>query len=1308
MNINGLKKFFQVFSNSGTKEIVDITQVDKDLLLSSKIIPLEDVSDSVAQKSHILEMIPYGAEVETQNLLRLIHDIISNDVFLDKQYQAMMDVLSDGVFDLPDNKFTVLSQEIDGQIVKLKFGAGKLKYTDAYYDQQAVFSSPADVELTVDVGLLSPETYRRDLVSVVYRTSSNDQTGLAYTQGARWGTVPQPAHSTEDAKSSAGYGSQPLYSILLYTDINGNLSIKDISMVQSGVGLSNVLWTDSSYMYKEVDYIPGYTRFRLNPIKSVRMCKKDGTPLTIDYGNAQIPFLNSSRIVHEGSAFVKDELPMEPKLPTDNGAEKIIIPMMVSQDSSEAHFKSFYLKAFGVGMQRFTSSDPSIGIEAHIITYPRLVRENYTDKLSIAEQRISAQLPEANMLLSDLAIRINDVSNATLFPMKTFNGIDYSETPLERKIKIGDFIMFTPNPGAKYPRTTHPIKRIYVDGTTGATWYIIEMPEAVGLAGAQCHVFMGDVISNVPTASRTLTPQDIEVYQHVDTYQSEPFFSKFQRNISSCSVMPYYDNATIKDTLKIAFDNITNPDIVFENMADWRWIRLPFNIELNYSQWYFISLSVLRKTGSNPTYEVVPAVAKSTIPCAEYGHKGEYLTQPGKFPDESIFALYDDYGLISNDETSRPTDETRFTPYGTLMYALDKLPVNQLPKANEVMIDVTQCMAMFKNDSCPQSLYVRGRYLNVINADLSTTEMVHVETDGTQKILASELERLESLVNMVNNYKVTTRDNISPITGGVFGSSMLFWDSYAALSKKGAFFGNVLSDATIANNKAMNYLCDADGKFLSSDRIYGTKCAKLLEAATEYNIFNLETNESFVPTNTESYAEIGVFDENVRHFNFDNNDTKSITIKRVSLKLYNNGLNLGSGWATLTVAIHNANGEQVSIASFTRAEIEALVASFGNTYPWLHCDVDFTVAPLERAHMHIYLDAQTTPIQLSRYNDITIMGFGYIGNETPGTSYINSELIKFWDGALNQILPEDFTDGINPANNIPWSMQTINFVYADLSTMEKWDKWKYAMFIGIDPATGRVKWPLSVAPSRPIYASFMFKLSALALTAADIPVNNPKEYRKNGLTRFPVKTVNDMLTVIDNVGAFTDANGENPRVTLRNGDKVLGISEISSTPGKPSANTPGQVLDLNSKFMAGRIYNAIYNDIAEHMPSDGTIAPGDFIQIDVSHDSFRVTKYKGDPGLYIGICSEEPGICVGANDKYEKPIWCALKGMVWVNSTVYSKACKVGDTLVLDHVTGAIFTVSYKKSLSIFGLDCEKIGKVIAVDEKNGRIKLFV
>lgn len=178
-------------------------------------------------------------------------------------------------------------------------------------------------------------------------------------------------------------------------------------------------------------------------------------------------------------------------------------------------------------------------------------------------------------------------------------------------------------------------------------------------------------------------------------------------------------------------------------------------------------------------------------------------------------------------------------------------------------------------------------------------------------------------------------------------------------------------------------------------------------------------------------------------------------------------------------------------------------------------------------------------------------------------------------------------------------------------------------------------------------------------------------------------------------------------------DPVTSVEEIGATfeisdTVNPPANTP----IVRGKFMAGRLYNSVWNDIAECMPSDGSGKEGDLMMIDKKCKYFRLTIFDGNKDnldAIVGVLSTNPGYVVGWNDSYENPICIALKGMVPLNISKFNKNddyFDIGDVIFYSFRHNGFITKRYIRMYGVPSYDVKEIGIIL---EKNKNIlKIFV
>jgi len=98
-------------------------------------------------------------------------------------------------------------------------------------------------------------------------------------------------------------------------------------------------------------------------------------------------------------------------------------------------------------------------------------------------------------------------------------------------------------------------------------------------------------------------------------------------------------------------------------------------------------------------------------------------------------------------------------------------------------------------------------------------------------------------------------------------------------------------------------------------------------------------------------------------------------------------------------------------------------------------------------------------------------------------------------------------------------------------------------------------------------------------------------------------------------------------------------------------------LNMDGYLYATRVYNAIWNDIAEYMYSDGDCKPG---QVMVRKGDKIVPSYKKGDKAIVGVYSDTYGYALGAEDQENKvPIGLCGRIYVWIKEPV-----EIGDLLI--------------------------------------------
>ena len=154
----------------------------------------------------------------------------------------------------------------------------------------------------------------------------------------------------------------------------------------------------------------------------------------------------------------------------------------------------------------------------------------------------------------------------------------------------------------------------------------------------------------------------------------------------------------------------------------------------------------------------------------------------------------------------------------------------------------------------------------------------------------------------------------------------------------------------------------------------------------------------------------------------------------------------------------------------------------------------------------------------------------------------------------------------------------------------------------------------------------------------------------------------------------------------------------------------------DSRFIAGRVYNYTYNDVAECVPSDGSVKKYNFAMVSKCGDGFKVCNYDmKNHSAILGPRSDTPGFGVGWNPGYSNPIFVATSGMVWVSYIGFKRRSFFGlfrRNFTPKRADIGLDVYIYKNSF-ILRIGCflgygKKVGTVIDIDEKNSLIKVFI
>lgn len=138
-------------------------------------------------------------------------------------------------------------------------------------------------------------------------------------------------------------------------------------------------------------------------------------------------------------------------------------------------------------------------------------------------------------------------------------------------------------------------------------------------------------------------------------------------------------------------------------------------------------------------------------------------------------------------------------------------------------------------------------------------------------------------------------------------------------------------------------------------------------------------------------------------------------------------------------------------------------------------------------------------------------------------------------------------------------------------------------------------------------------------------------------------------------------------------------------------------LNMNGYFYATRVYNAVYNDLAEFMPKAEDAEAGE-VMVQTKDGLIRSQK-RADIRV-VGVYSDSFGYALGAEDA-ENKIPIGISGTVWVK---IEGNFKIGDMVVSYKDGKAIRANIFEK---IFKRDA-LIGKILKDNKENDRVKILI
>ena len=133
-------------------------------------------------------------------------------------------------------------------------------------------------------------------------------------------------------------------------------------------------------------------------------------------------------------------------------------------------------------------------------------------------------------------------------------------------------------------------------------------------------------------------------------------------------------------------------------------------------------------------------------------------------------------------------------------------------------------------------------------------------------------------------------------------------------------------------------------------------------------------------------------------------------------------------------------------------------------------------------------------------------------------------------------------------------------------------------------------------------------------------------------------------------------------------------------------------ISCNGVITASKVYNAVYNDLAEGYIPGEKLEPGDIVEI---REDGKVYKAEYNSNKIVGVVSDEFADCYGASVKEIKSGEKIAVGLIGKVHVKVKGAVKIGDTICcLEQGIGASF-------------NGRKIGKALETKHENGIYKVL-
>jgi len=116
-------------------------------------------------------------------------------------------------------------------------------------------------------------------------------------------------------------------------------------------------------------------------------------------------------------------------------------------------------------------------------------------------------------------------------------------------------------------------------------------------------------------------------------------------------------------------------------------------------------------------------------------------------------------------------------------------------------------------------------------------------------------------------------------------------------------------------------------------------------------------------------------------------------------------------------------------------------------------------------------------------------------------------------------------------------------------------------------------------------------------------------------------------------------------------------------------SSPTATLEVNGTIRATSVIGAVYQDVAEWVPTDEQLIPGTVVVLDPTQNNHVVTSSRDYDTSVAGVVSAKPGIILGQEGIGKATI--ATTGRVRVKVSASRQPIRIGDLLVTSDKPGA-------------------------------------